>query len=94
MLNVALMAVIAVLSASDATTVAPASVSPPASSAKPAEDPMDHVVCHVEETTGSRLGGHKVCMTQRDWVALQRQNGQDLREGRQRGLTTGHDRGG
>jgi hypothetical protein len=88
MLNVASLAVIAVLSAADASGAPPASSAPPAA-AKPAADPLDRIVCRSEETTGTRLGGHKTCMTMRDWQDLQRQTSQDMREGHSRGLTYG-----
>ena len=99
MLNVASLAVIAALAASaDASTSPPASPAgaAAAAAAKPAPpaDPLDKVVCRSEPTTGTRLGAHKVCHTMRDWNEMQRQTSEDLDNGRQRGLTTGHDRGG
>jgi len=40
---------------------------PPA--VKPAKpNPDDQVVCRIEEVTGSRLGGRRVCMTRREWT--------------------------
>lgn len=30
-------------------------------------DPADRVICHQEEATGTRLGGHRVCHTKREW---------------------------
>jgi len=31
------------------------------------KDPLDKVVCRTEQTLGSRLGGHRVCATLREW---------------------------
>ena len=28
---------------------------------------QDRVICHTEEVIGSRLGGHKTCMTKAQW---------------------------
>ncbi|HEY2177963.1 MAG TPA: hypothetical protein VGH15_05220 [Caulobacteraceae bacterium] len=35
--------------------------------AKPVGNPDDKVVCKMLTPTGSRLGGHKVCMTKAQW---------------------------
>jgi len=43
-----------------ATTVAPAVAQ---------ANPEDKQICKVETPTGSRLGGHKVCMKKSDWDA-------------------------
>lgn len=40
-------------------------------------DPNE-VVCEKEEETGSRLGGHKVCMTRAQWAEQRRLNRQDI----------------
>ena len=31
------------------------------------KNPLDKVVCRTEQTVGSRLGGHRVCATVREW---------------------------
>jgi hypothetical protein len=43
-----------------ATTVAPATAT---------ANPEDKVVCRYVEETGSRLGGHRICMKKSDWRA-------------------------
>jgi hypothetical protein len=43
-----------------ATTVAPAIAQ---------ASPEDKMVCKTETPTGSRLGGHRVCMKKSDWQA-------------------------
>ena len=57
-----------------AAPVAPAPVAaPPATAAKPAnKSDLERVVCKQEETIGTRLGGHKVCMTVAQWQERQR----------------------
>jgi len=52
-------------SAAAAQSGAPAASTP----AKP--DPMDRVVCREEETTGTRLGGTRVCHTRRQWQQME-----------------------
>jgi hypothetical protein len=49
-----------------APSVAPAM--PAAAPQPPKKSRDDEMVCKTEETTGSRLGGKKVCMTRRDWA--------------------------
>jgi|tagenome__1003787_1003787.scaffolds.fasta_scaffold20980733_2 hypothetical protein len=39
--------------------------------AKP--NPADKVICKTEETTGTRLGGHRVCATEHEWRELAEQ---------------------
>lgn len=42
-----------------------------ATSNKPAKpDPEDRVTCREEETIGTRLGGHRICHTQREWKQI------------------------
>jgi hypothetical protein len=46
-------------------------------------DNGDKVVCKTEEVTGSRIPGHKVCHTQRDWDQMGadgRRNTQDFQD--------------
>lgn len=33
----------------------------------------DKIICKTEETTGTRLGAHKVCATEREWRELAEQ---------------------
>jgi hypothetical protein len=48
-------------------------------SSKPAKpDPQDRVVCRQEEETGSRLGGHRICHTNREWDQIARDSGDML----------------
>ena len=37
-------------------------------------NPLDKVVCRTEDTLGSRLGGHRVCATVREWQDQQQEN--------------------
>jgi hypothetical protein len=69
-------AVIALLASSAAAQTAPSSNPAPAAtssapvSGKPTKakaDPADRVICKEQEETGSRLGGHRVCHTKREW---------------------------
>lgn len=43
----------------------------------------DRIVCEVDETTGSRLGAHKVCKTELEW-RQQRSEHRETLEGFQR----------
>jgi len=53
-----------------AQTAAPQGATP---QAKPV-DPLDKVVCRMEDTIGSRLKKHKVCATVREWKDQQDEN--------------------
>jgi hypothetical protein len=44
-----------------------------ASQAQAKRNPADKVICKTEETTGTRLGGHKVCATEQEWRELAEQ---------------------
>lgn len=35
--------------------------------AQPKPNAVDKIVCKTEETTGTRLGGHRVCATESEW---------------------------
>jgi len=35
--------------------------------ARPKLNTVDKIVCKSEETTGTRLGAHRVCATEREW---------------------------
>lgn len=48
-------------------------------------NPLDKVVCRVEETLGSRLGKHKVCATVREWQEQQAENREAVELQQQRG---------
>jgi Flp pilus assembly protein CpaB len=41
----------------------------PAATAKAPANPDDKVICKYQVPTGSRLGGHRVCMTKAQWTA-------------------------
>ena len=67
----------------------PASQATPAASGQPpkSKNDPDRVICREEEApTGSRLGGHKVCRTKREWDQAAR-DAQDMLDdfGRQEG---------
>ena len=53
---------------------APASAPQQTASANQKADPLDKVVCRVEETVGSRLKAHKVCATLREWKDQEEEN--------------------
>jgi hypothetical protein len=60
---------------------------PPAAAPTAQNDP-DAIVCRSGEVTlGSRLPGPRVCQTQRQWDALQKDSAQELHEMQQRDLT-------
>lgn len=53
---------------SPAIAQAPAPQTQQSQIAQPAKkNPLDKVVCRTEQTVGSRLGGHRVCATLREW---------------------------
>ncbi|MEO8812910.1 MAG: hypothetical protein ABI376_08380 [Caulobacteraceae bacterium] len=70
---IALPAIAGLLFAAAIPAVAAAQTrtSPAAETAKPAVKTSytDEKVCKTEEVTGSRLGGHRVCMTRGQWEA-------------------------
>lgn len=41
--------------------------------AQPKPNAVDKIVCKTEETTGTRLGGHRVCATETEWRELAEQ---------------------
>jgi len=49
--------------------------SPTAAPAKPAKgkSDVDKVVCRTQDTLGSRLQAHQVCMTKSQWAAYEQQ---------------------
>lgn len=51
-----------------AQTPAATPAAPAPAASKPASDPDQKMICKTEESTGSRLGGHKVCMTKAQWA--------------------------
>ena len=64
-----------------ATTQAPASA--------PASDP-DQIICKSQAApTGSRLGGHRECHTQKEWDAQQQDSRKNLEDAQTRGLQGG-----
>jgi hypothetical protein len=57
-----------------------------ASTAKPTG--LDRIICHTDDQTGTRLPGHKVCHSKREWddlATLTRQN-LDVNATHQQGL--------
>lgn len=42
------------------------------------KDPLDKVVCRTEQVVGTRLGGHRVCATVREWQDQELENRQAL----------------
>jgi hypothetical protein len=56
----------AAVAAAPAAVVAPAATAPTAVAAA-VPHPDDKVICKDEDTVGTRLGGHKVCMTRGQW---------------------------
>jgi len=50
-----------------ATAPAAAVSAAPTALATAAPNPDDKVICKQEDTTGTRLGAHKVCMTRAQW---------------------------
>ena len=70
----------AAVASADTTPPAPEQpTSPPQSAPQPQppqpqqpvmgpKDPLDEVVCKKQETSGSRIGGKKVCKTRREWI--------------------------
>jgi hypothetical protein len=70
------------LAASAMAQTAPTTSSTPAT---PTDADMDQVVCHsMPPPTGSLLGAHRECHTQREWTARQQQAEQEI-EKTQRG---------
>ena len=53
---------------------------PPAAPAKGAKskNDVDKVVCRTQDTLGSRLQAHQVCMTKSQWFAFQQQQRDDV----------------
>ena len=49
----------------------------PAATEKPKTN-ADEIVCEKKETTGSRIGAKKVCMTRAQWADRQLQDRQEL----------------
>ena len=49
----------------------------PAEAAKP-KNSADEIICEKKETTGSRIGAKRVCMTRAQWAERQLQDRQEL----------------
>lgn len=67
-----------------AATAAPAlaqstatSTNQPAANAAPPQNPNE-IVCEKQETTGSRIGARRVCMTRAQWADRKLQDRQEL----------------
>ena len=54
-----------------------ASTSQPAADAAPSQNPNE-IVCEKQETTGSRIGARRVCMTRAEWADRKLQDRQEL----------------
>ena len=46
--------------------------------AKPAKSDVDKVECRSQDTLGSRLQAHKVCMTKQQWWQFEQENKQKV----------------
>jgi hypothetical protein len=65
-----------------ASAPALAQAAPPAAPAPPQQtatadqkvNPLDKIVCRIEDTVGSRLKAHKVCATLREWKDQEDEN--------------------
>jgi hypothetical protein len=65
---------------------APATSNPtPAPNAQPADD-QDKVVCRREQMPGTRIGGKRICLTQREWDQIARDSRETLRETQDKSL--------
>ena len=53
-----------------------------------AVNPLDKVVCRVDEATGSRLNRKTICLTLREWKDLQDLNQAELQKLQQQSTTT------
>ncbi len=70
---IALMAAAAAASSGSPQPAPAPAAAPAAASAAPADtDSGDKVICRVMTPTGSRLGGTRVCRTQRQWSVINR----------------------
>ena len=72
-----------------ATTVSPANVNGVAPIANYGAASDTKMICKTETPVGSRLGGHRVCMTKADWEKQSR-NAQDYINSRIGAPTTAH----
>lgn len=70
--SLALVALLAVPAA--AQTPAPPAQSGASQTAEKPKNPLDKVVCRTEDTMGTRLGGHRVCATVREWQDQAQEN--------------------
>jgi hypothetical protein len=73
-----------------AQTAAPATQAAPAPQAAKPQNPLDKIVCRYEDTVGTRLGGHKVCATLREWQEQERDNQDATQKWQQQTSQTGH----
>jgi len=73
-----------------AQTAAPAPQTAPAPQAAKPENPLDKIVCRYEDTVGTRLGGHKVCATLREWQDQERENQDATQKWQLQTTQTGH----
>ena len=80
----ALSASLAGAAGQTAPATAPTGVAPASADAGSTGDPSK-LVCRREEVTGSRLGGKRICQTQADWDAQERQSKLDVQHEQNRG---------
>ncbi len=74
------------LIAAASPAIAQAPAQQPQSVAQPAKkNALDKVVCRTEEVVGTRLGGHRVCATVREWQDQEQENRQALEKIQQQG---------
>jgi len=75
-----------ILIAAAATPAIAQAPAPQPQKVEPAKkNPLDKVVCRTEQTVGTRLGGHRVCATVREWQEQQQANREALEEIQQKG---------
>jgi hypothetical protein len=52
----------------------------PAAAPKTAKPVKDRMICRTDVQIGSRVRGKRICRTQSEWKAAERQNGESVRE--------------
>lgn len=67
----------AMLAATAAPTLAQSTANSAPANAKPVENPNE-IVCEKQETTGSRIGARRVCMSRAEWADRKLQDRQEL----------------
>lgn len=67
----------AMLAATAAPALAQSTANSAPANAKPVENPNE-IVCEKQETTGSRIGARRVCMSRAEWADRKLQDRQEL----------------